>query len=419
VLVAGSSWVTRDAKTRTGLGIAAYLVAGVMIKLLDPFREVGKAFSGKVASPQLFVLSNKGYLTVILFVAVLYVWIVFAVMRQRSGEDERSGQDPRSERSSRKRGDILESIRGTCVQVFRWRCPVSSPAAAEIWFELQYYGIPVLVIGVLLALCIPALILWGNAVHSLIPVVLAACTFAAPFLVGVGASIWNWRNSANAKLSAFEAARSIGTADLIGLQVLVTGACIFAAWILMGASFWLSLPSLADLHLPASQAARAMALVHGYGVRLLSGAIVGFILLEMLLAYLVAIRAFASSYALRVSMGAACLAIYIVGMTVAFAQGRINGAAIDAHIWALAMAIPLGTFLGLWKALSAGILTPRRVATAVLSSLLFAVLYLDLLRTAGVMAVSPATAALAVASTLLPLMAVGFAPWSLSLIRHA
>jgi hypothetical protein len=56
---------------------------------------------------------------------------------------------------------------------------------------------------------------------------------------------------------------------------------------------------------------------------------------------------------------------------------------------------------------------------ASLAWLLFAALYLDFLRSSGVMALPPALEALAFASTLLPLAAVGLAPWSLSLIRHA
>jgi hypothetical protein len=419
VLVAGSSWAARAATARTGLGVAAYVLAGVMVRFLDPFRDVGKAFSGKVASPRLFVLSAKGYLAVILLIAVIYLWILFAVARQRHGEDELSGADPTPSRSSRGRGDILESIRDTCVRVFRWHCPVSSPAAAEIWFELQYYGIPVLVIGAVLALCISALIFWGNTVHSMIPVVLAACTLAAPFLAGVGASIWNRRNSSSAKLSAFEAARSIGTANLIGLRVLVTSACIFVAWILMAVSFWLSLPLLAGLHLSGSPAARVIEIIHRYGARLFSGAIVAFILLCTLLGLLAALRAFASSYGIRMWLGALCVVLYVAGVTAAFAQGRIGGVALDAHLWALAVAILVGTFLALAKALGAGVLTLRQLAAGVLPWLLFATLYLDLLRTSGVLDVTPAIAALAFASTLFPLMAIAIAPWALSLIRHA
>jgi hypothetical protein len=219
-------------------------------------------------------------------------------------------------------------------------------------------------------------------------------------------------------LSAFEAARPIGTARLIGLQVLITSACICAAWILMAASFWLSLPLLNDLHEHGSPTSRAAALIHRYGVRLLSDVIVGFILLATVLAFLAAIRAFAGSYGLRAWLAAVGLVIYVVGVLVAVAHGWVDPVVIDAHLWALAVAVPVGTCLALGKALAGGILTPRQVTATVLAWLLFALLCLDLLRSGGVLDASAALVALALASTLLPLMAVGLAPWSLSLIRH-
>ncbi|HEV2703468.1 MAG TPA: hypothetical protein VGV09_17715 [Steroidobacteraceae bacterium] len=421
VLVAGSSWFTRDATARTGLAVAAYMVAGMMVRLLDPFRYAGKPFAAKgvSASPALFVLSATGYLTLVLLITVIYLWILFAVSRQRHGDDERAGSDPRTDRSPRKTGDIMESIRSACIATVHWRCPVSSPIAAEIWFELQYYGIPVLLIGGLLALCIPALIFWGNAVHSGIPVVLAACTLAAPFLAGVGASIWNRRNAPQARLSAFEATRPMGTAELIGLQVLVTSLCIFTAWVVMAASFWLSLPLLADLHLSASPAARAMDAVRQYGVRLLSGAIVGFTVLATLIAFLAALRAYACARGLRVWLGCMGVVLYIVGLLVAVAQGWLDAAVIDPHLWALALAIPAATAVVLGNALAAGILTRGQLTGALLAWLVFAGLGCDLLHAGGVMTASAAIATLALASTFLPLLALGIAPSSIGMLRHA
>jgi hypothetical protein len=421
VLVAGASWSTRDVTGRTGLAIAAYMGSGALVKFLDPFRYAGKPFNarGVQATPELFVLSAKGYLAIVVLVAVMYLWICLAVGRQRRGEEELLRSNPRIHRSAQDSGDIMESIRSTCVEIFRWRCPISSPTAAEIWFELQYYGIPVLLIGVLLALCIPALLSWGNAVHSAIPVVLAACTLSAPFLAGVGASIWNRRNSSRAAVPAFEAARAIGTAELIGLQVLVTSVCVYAAWILMGASFWLSLPSMADLHLTHSAATRAMEDIRQYGVRLISGLVVGFTALTTLIALLAALRAIASGNGSRVWLAALCVVLYIVAVIVAVAEGRVGGVVIEVNLWALVIAIPAGTLILLRKVLTAGILRPRQVLVAVLAWMLFAALCADLLQTGGVLSAHGALAALALAATLLPLTAVGIAPWSLSRIRHA
>jgi hypothetical protein len=421
VLVAASSWTLRDAASRTGLAFAAYVIAGMMVRLLEPFKYAGNPFAAKGvrASPELFVLSARGYFIVMLFVAALYLWIVFAVDRQRHGEDESSGPDRPSDQPPGQVGDIFESIRSTCLEVLRWRCPVSSATAAEIWFESQYYGIPVLVIGVLIAACVPLLLYWGNAIRSEIPVVLAACAMAAPFVTGVGASIWSRRNSPAANLSAFEAARPIGTAKLIGLQVLVTSLCIFAASALVAASFWLSLPLLADLHLSASPGTRVAQAMQKYGLRLLSSTIVSFVALATLIALLAALRAVATAFGRRMWFGAVGVLLYVGGVLAAVARGWIGAIVIDLHLWAFTVALPAAALVVLRKTLAVGILTRRQVAIAVLGWFLFAALCLDLLRSAGVIDASAAPIALALASTLLPLVALGTAPCSIALIRHA
>jgi hypothetical protein len=284
---------------------------------------------------------------------------------------------------------------------------VSSPTAAEIWFELQYYGIPVLIIGALLSLCISLLVNWGQATRSAIPIVLAACTFAVPLLVGISASIWNRRNSSRVAVSAFEAARPIGTAKLIGLQVLITSLCISVAWVLMSLGFWLSY---------ASASALTLDVVRQSGLRVLVQAIVSFVLLTTLLAFLAALRALVSPYGWRVWMAAVALALYAIGVTFALGRAWFDEAVIGVHLWALAVAIPIGTLFILGKAMAGGAVSPRHVSVAALAWVPFAALCLYVL--GGVDAPS-AVGALALAATLLPLAAVGLAPWSLSRIRHA
>src|SRR5262249_17018527 len=107
---------------------------------------------------------------------------------------------------------------------------------------MQCYGVPVLVIGALLAICVPLMMMWANESRSPIVLVIAFCTPLAPFAAGVAASIWNRRNSARAKVFVFEAARPVATSRLICLQVLVTSLCISGAWLLMAVSALASLP---------------------------------------------------------------------------------------------------------------------------------------------------------------------------------
>lgn len=403
VLVAASTWVTRSTMLRTVLAFAAFIAASAMFRFLDPFQNTTHFYTRKDLSPDVFVLSGTDYLALGLFVLVLYVGITLLVEWQRHGDEELSFPRSSAGASSKGRsGDILEWIRNTCVTVFRWRCPVSSPTAAEIWFELQYYGIPVLVIGALLALCIPLLVQWGKSTQSAIPIVLAGCTFAAPFLAGVSASIWNRRNSSRAEVSAFEAARPISTGQLIGLQVLITSSCIAAAWILMLTSLWLSFGSTRELT-----------------IAVIRDAIVSFVLLATLLAFLAALRALVSSYGWRIWMSAVALALYTIAVAVALSREWVDEAVIGIHLWALAVAMPIGTLVIVSKAVAGAAISRRQLGIAALLWVPFAALFVYTLRAAGVADASPAIAALAFTSTVLPLAAVGLAPWSLSRIRHA
>lgn len=413
--VAAYRWSTRSTAVRIGLTFPGIFVWGLLYQYLDPFRGPGHFVDTRAISPRMFVLSGMGYLVVALFIGAMYLGTVWAVERQRHGDDELLlGTNKEPER----RGDILAGIRNACFDLFRWHCPISSPTAAEVWFELQSYGIAVLVIGALAALCIPVLINWGAGTFDGIAVVLAACTLLAPLAAGVSASIWNRRNAPRAQVSAFEAARPIGSAKLIGIQILVTAVCISGAWILASASLWLSLPLIKGVHGRGSLLARALEPFQTYGLRLLADAAIGFVWLATLLAFLMALR-IASSYAQRFWLAAAGVVLYIVGLTIGIARGWIDGALVGVHLWALAIAIPVGTLLVLGRALACGALAPRQIAGTALIWLLFAALYLDTLRNAGAMQASPALAAMAFASTLLPLAAVGLAPWSFSRIRHA
>lgn len=417
VLVAGSSWFTRHTAIRMGAGIAAYFVAGAMYKLLDPFNQAGRF--PLQAGPRLCQLSGTGYLEVALFVGAVYLVLLWAVERQRHGEDKLTVPHSNADESGAGRGDILTWVRNTCVQLFHWRCPVSSPTAAEVWFEMQYYGIAVLVIGAVLALCIPLLLSLGNAHRSGIPLAFAASTLVAPFMAAVSASIWNRHRSTRGPASAFVASRPIGTAKLIGLQVLVTTGCVAVAWMLICVSFWASLPLLSDMIHFDSPGALAAEVARKYGARLVSGAAVSVILLATLIGLLAAVRAFATSYGWRLWSGVLGLVVYAAGVTFAVARGWVGAAVIGAHLWAMAAAIPVATVFVFARVMASRILTARQVIRLSLAWVVFAALYADMLRLAGVLERSPAVAALVLASVLMPLSAAGLALCSVSRVRHA
>lgn len=420
VLAAGCIWFTRIAAIRTGLGFAGFIVVGAMFRFLDPFRYVGK-FPLK-PGPQLCVISATGYLVLGLFAIGVYLWLTAGVGRQRHGDEELSVPRTDAAESRGNSADIMVSVRNASAELFRWRCPVHSATAAEVWFEMRCCGIPVLVIGVLLALCIPMLMhLAGKGTNKTgVILVITACTFIAPFIAGGGASIWNRRNSARSRLSAFEAARAIDTGKLIGLQVLVMSLCISGAWILMAVSVCASLPLLKHVHDFGSPAALILEVIRTRGIRVLSDVVIGFVGLATTLGLLAAIRALSSTFGWRLGISAFALVLYLVCVLVGVAREWLSGAVIDVNLWALAIAIPLGTVLVFSRVLLGGVLSSRQAAVVSLVWLLFASLYLDvLLHWNGMLEASPAIEALAFSSALVPLFAAGLAPWSVSLIRHA
>jgi hypothetical protein len=419
VLVAGCTWFTRVNAMRMALAVAGVVAAGAMLRFLEPFRNAG-TFPIK-PGVQLCVLSGTGYLMLGLAVVALYAWITLGVWQQRHGEEELSLSRSSVGEPRENSADIMVWVRNTCADVFGWRCPVSSGTAAEVWFEMRCYGLPVLVMGALLAACIPLLMKLADKDPKTTGIVLVviACTFVAPFMAGVGASIWNRRNSVRARFSPFEAARAIDTGELIGLQVLVTSLCIAGAWLLMATSVWLSLPLLRDIHDYGSPTALALELMQTHGLRAMSAAVIGLCLLATALALMAAARALASAYGWRLWVGALAVLLYVIAMLIGVAREWIDAAVIDAHLWALAIAIPVATLLVSLRVLAGGVLTARQAVVVSIIFLVFAVLYLDMLRANDVTDASPAVEALALASTLLPLLAAGLAPWSLSRIRHA
>lgn len=76
-IVAGSSWFTRNTTARLVAAIVAFIGTGWMLRLLRPFSEAGPVSPPAVpeVGPQLCVLSGIDYLTVVLLIGGIYIWI--------------------------------------------------------------------------------------------------------------------------------------------------------------------------------------------------------------------------------------------------------------------------------------------------------------------------------------------------------
>jgi hypothetical protein len=152
------------------------------------------------------------------------------------------------------------------VSLFRFPCPTSSATRAQIWLDLTSNGLPVVTIGVALAIVILSLGAASNAIdaalsdgaRAYVSCSTSGCFYARPMVVFVsmfsplivlslgGNAFGIRRKQGRAYMSAFEATQAYGTVQLTVLKLLVRSACVLAALITVGVSAWTSLSLLGD-----------------------------------------------------------------------------------------------------------------------------------------------------------------------------
>jgi hypothetical protein len=363
------------------------------------------------------------YAALALATVVAYVVAAHGVGRQRHG-DAVLGRlvAPVGQRVARR--GIVEQVRDALMAVSRVPCPTSSPLAAELWIETTARGLPVIAIGALVALAMPVLFSLSKAVLG--PIGLAFIGFAAvlPFFSGMSVSFWNRETSLRAPMSTFEAVRPLPTVRLVTVQVGVAVAAIIAAWCLIAASAWWSLPlygRVVDAAGLATAVARTFA-AFSYA-ELTAGAFVGLVAFSSVVALSAAIRALTARYGLRLWIGAVALLVYLLFVMLALAQEWLSAAqsaaVIGAHLWAVAVAIPVGTFWIVTRTLADGSLRPVDAAILAVVWLLFVAALAYVRDGAGLDGLAAPVAAGALALQLLPLSAGMLAVWSMERIRHA
>jgi hypothetical protein len=320
---------------------------------------------------------------------------------------------------------FVEQFRAAALAIVRWPCPTTSPLAAELWIETKARALPVLAIGLLLAFCIPFLLMGvvamqGNA--GFLAAVFLAMVPALPFFAGVSASFWNRESSMRSPMNAFEATRPIGTVPLAAVQIAVAAGGILGAWAFIAASLWVSLPLVGADAALATLPERIAASLHAVPVGRLAGVTaVGLVEFSTVLALLAAIRAFAVVYGKRVWIVMLGLGLYAIFVMFAVETERWSSAAIGIHLWALAAAIPVATGFVMVRAVMERILRPRDAGAALAIWGAFIGVCWIVARDLGITleGLAPAIGALALAAGLLPLTASMLAIWSLGLIRHA
>jgi hypothetical protein len=379
------------------------------------------------SSPQVeFSLAENAVMVV---VAVLSFGIaVVGVARQRRGDTVES---PPRKTGSAGYPDWL-------ITLFGFPCPTSSATRAQVWFELKSSGLPVLAIGLAIAMLIPLLFAISVAVVPVRNAALSGAVFSVPImLLLLGSNAFGIRRKqGRTYASSFQATQPYGTAQLAGLKVLVRSGCLLAALIAVGVSVWASSSLLSawdvwvdgkrepilGLLILRRQIGDTFGGLTGYAH--VAQAILASIIVVTVVAGLAARNALWARYPRRVLIGVSLLLLWCLAIIVlvlarrsGIASAFLVGAIIRATPWIAAAAMALATVYLFWSGFAERVLTARYACGALVISAAFGAAWLTVLHAAGVpLAGMPVKHILW--PLLLPLMASVLAPWSLSRVRH-
>jgi hypothetical protein len=335
--------------------------------------------------------------------------------------------------------------------LFRFPCPTASPTWAEVWFDLRSSGLPVVAIGIALAIVIPLLFVVTTRLDAALsgtytrPVAVVVAMFSMPAVLILGGNAFGIRaRQGRTYASAFDATQACGTARMAGLKVLVRSVCLLAALAAVGASAWTSASVIPfdvlednDTFIdksrnPVSGGMRAIEGAVGAmsAYELLALAFVTAIVVAVMVASRAAFTALRARYPRQLNIARSLLLLHgavLVLLGLAFQRGIASQfvfyKAQDLTNWviaAVAAASVLATIYLFRTVLAERLLTSRQACGVLLVSAAFAAAWVTVLNAAGVpLTTMPVTdIALMLWPALLPLTASVLAPWSLSRIRH-
>ncbi len=122
------------------------------------------------------------------------------------------------------------------------RVPPRQRRSAQVWFELKSSGLPALAVGLGVAMLIFLLFAISISVEIVRPIAVFVMMISGPTLLVLlsGNAFGIRRRQGRTYVSAFEMTQSFGTAQLVGLKLLVRTACLLVALIAVGVSIWAS-----------------------------------------------------------------------------------------------------------------------------------------------------------------------------------
>ena len=438
-----AAWSTRNRLIQ--MAVVMYAISQALKLAMDRLTSAPHGFrwyNSPKFWPALFDFPRTDYALIALIGLACFGVAVAGVARQRRG-------DKLAAITSTPGGGLWDRF----VSLFRFPCPTSSATRAQLWFDLKSNGLPVLTIGVVLAI----VILLVSAVSGRIDAAINAdptvscpikeCFYARvwpPLLTPIslilvlflgGNAFGIRRKQGRTYVSAFDATQTYGTAQLAVLKILVKSVCVLAAIIAIGVSAWISLPLLGDsvfiqmwnVPLNSKRSAINVAVAALTGYEQFALAVVAAVGVAAWVASRAALGALRTRYRRRLNIAASLLALYGFALAVlALAAWRGMGppiplgAILRATSWIGAAAIVFATAYLVWRTFAERLLTIRQAWGVVFLSTAFAAAWLTMLRAAGLsLADMPAASAVRMLSPAWLVLTVSvLAPWSYSRIRH-
>lgn len=340
LLLAAASWATTTSATR---GIALVLSVAACTKLLtwmQPLHVRNGARAGEPAfGPDAIYFSPAQYALLALGVIALYALTVHSVALQRQGERWRirmtkrqTGTPPREARSG-------SSLMDRASDLLWIESPVSSPWKAELWMECKRHGMPLLVLGVLLALLVPVLPWADSILHVKSAGLLATAAPVVLFFTGVGLGVFNRRTAAGGYMNPFEGTRALGTLQMAGIQLGALGTTLLLGTGFIGVAMWLSSPWSVDQGPLWSRVAGLVEVVRGGTLAQQAGTAssitAGFF---AVLAFLFCVHSCSMLWGRKVMYGALAFIIYAVMFAHTALTNEQAGEFVARNMWGLAAA---------------------------------------------------------------------------------
>jgi len=160
----------------------------------------------RMASPLQVEFSLLENALMVLVGVVSFGLTVAGVARQRRGD---AGIAPPRTVEWRGFSDWLAGL-------FRFPCPTSSPTRAQVWFDLKSSGLPVLAIGLAIAIVPPLLFAIGIPVAAARPYAVLSAMVSVPAVLTLGGNAFGIRRrQGRTYASAFEATQPAGNAGAV------------------------------------------------------------------------------------------------------------------------------------------------------------------------------------------------------------